>query len=748
VVAACSSDDDDDAAEDAATEVSEAVDEAVTEASEAADEAVTEASEAVDEATDETTGDTATEETTEGTATDETTEGTTEGTTGETDGTAAGGEGDSGEVGGSACGTPHGPYEEAEAEPAGEVRVAWNDPLLSFNSNSTRGNATANNNPMYITNAGGIAYYDADLNLVNNDQVGTCTLDSLDPLTITYTINEGVTWSDGTQLDAADLLLQWAAIGTHFNTGDTVITANGVTAAADAEGNAIVIGPDGAEIMAADEAAYGAAFDPEGETGAELLEGYSYKEATGVAFDAASEGMELVTEFPEISEDGRSITVVFDTFYVDYEVGGLWGPNTNLVPAHTVGRLALGVEDPAEAKQAVIDAFRADFDSEDPADSADVRSIADTWNTGFDATSLPSDPGLYLSYGPYVLTAYDELSQMTFEVREDYAWGPQPQVQTIVYRIIGDPTAAVQALENEEIDIIQPQATADILTQLEALADRGVEVLGGDGATYEHIDLVFDNGGPFDPATYGGDEATALAVRRAFLKTVPRQEIVDRIIVPLNPDAEVRNTYDVVPGSPDYETVVEGSGILEEYGEQDIEGAVALLEGAGVDTSTPIDVRLLFAANNPRRASEYELIRDAAAQAGFNVIDGNSPTWGQDLDNNSLYDASLFGWQSTTVDVAGGANQYTTGAINNLGHYPAEGAVDGLYEQMKQSTDPEEQLALKIEVESNLVADAFGLPIFQHPSITAYNSTYVDGVSNIALAPTVFWNVWEWTAAA
>ena len=55
---------------------------------------------------------------------------------------------------------------------------------------------------------------------------------------------------------------------------------------------------------------------------------------------------------------------------------------------------------------------------------------------------------------------------MTFEAREDYTWGPQPQVQTIVYSIIGDPTAAVQAMENEEIDIIQPQATADILTQL------------------------------------------------------------------------------------------------------------------------------------------------------------------------------------------------------------------------------------------------------------------------------------------
>ena len=68
------------------------------------------------------------------------------------------------------------------------------------------------------------------------------------------------------------------------------------------------------------------------------------------------------------------------------------------------------------------------------------------------------------------------MSELTFEAREDYTWGPQPQIQTIVYRIIGDPTAAVQAMENEEIDMIQPQATSDLLTQVEALADRGVEV--------------------------------------------------------------------------------------------------------------------------------------------------------------------------------------------------------------------------------------------------------------------------------
>ena len=68
--------------------------------------------------------------------------------------------------------------------------------------------------------------------------------------------------------------------------------------------------------------------------------------------------------------------------------------------------------------------------------------------------------------------------------------------------------------------------------------------------------------------------------------------------------------------------------------------------------TTPIDVRFLFAANNPRRANEYELIRYSAKQAGFEVLDNSSPTWGQELPTPSLYDASLFGWASIAVTVS------------------------------------------------------------------------------------------------
>ena len=157
-------------------------------------------------------------------------------------------------------------------------------------------------------------------------------------------------------------------------------------------------------------------------------------------------------------------------------------------------------------------------------------------------------------------------------------------------------------------------------------------------------------------------------------------------------------------------------------------------------------MRLLFAENNPRRANEYDLIAASAAEAGFNVIDGRSPTWGQDLNNTTLYDASLFGWQSTAVAVADTEANFRTDGQNNYGGY-SSAEVDALYDQLKASTDADEQQELLLQIEQELWADGFGVTIFQHPGLTAYNSNYVSNVSSIALSPTVFWNVWEWEAA-
>jgi peptide/nickel transport system substrate-binding protein len=234
-----------------------------------------------------------------------------------------------------------------------------------------------------------------------------------------------------------------------------------------------------------------------------------------------------------------------------------------------------------------------------------------------------------------------------------------------------------------------------------------------------------------------------MAVRQAFLKTIPSQEIVDRLIVPLNPDAQVRNSFTTVPGAPTYDALVAENG-SDQYAEVDIEGAQALLEEAGV--TTPIDVRFLYAANNPRRQSEYELIRDSAAQAGFTVIDGNSPTWGQDRENPDLYDAALFGWISTAVGIADTNSNFVTDGQNNP-QGSSNPELDELYATLQATTDADEQQALLLQIEQNLWNDAFGVTIFQFPSVLASNGTYVSGVTSIPLAPQMFYDFWNWEAA-
>ncbi len=58
----------------------------------------------------------------------------------------------------------------------------------------------------------------------------------------------------------------------------------------------------------------------------------------------------------------------------------------------------------------------------------------------------------------------------------------------------------------------------------------------------------------------------------------------------------------------------------------------------------------------------------------------------------------------------------------------------------------EERFKQLSDIEKHLVDDAFGTVIFQFPNVAAWNSTKVDGVSDLPLSPGVLFNYWEWTA--
>jgi len=585
------------------------------------------------------------------------------------------------------CGKPHGPYTDPGAA-AGTVTTGSAELLTSWNNLSSHGNSEYNTNPQYLTQAQEF-YYDKQLTVVNNDSFIKCTVTSKSPLTVKYEINKDAKWSDGVPVTASDMVLAWGAQSGSFNTGDLKT---------DKAGNPI-------------------------------------PQANVVAFDTSSQGLALISKFPTIADNDKTITVVYDQPFVDYQL--------NLYPgmaSHVIGQKALGIADPAKASAAVDAAFKNK-------DKAALSKVANFWNTGFDFTALPSDKSLYLSDGAYLLTAFKANQFMTFEANPAYTWGPKPTIKTITYQFLPDATAAVQAIANGEVQIYYPEhPTANTTKGLAALANQGVKYDVGVGGSYEHVDLVFDNGGPFDPKTYGGDKAKALAARQAFLKVIPRQGILDRLVKPINSSAVLRDSFTQVPGSPLYDQVTKANG-MSAYDKVDIQGAKDLLTKAGISN---LKVRFLYSATNPVRGQEFALIAASAKLAGITVVDGKDADWSTHLDNRPNYDASLFAWQNTNLGVAqippnflGKDAVSKAWGPNNHGHFN-DSQVNKDMTALNVTSDIPKQTPLITATEKSLVDNAFGTILYQYPDIVGYDANKVTNVSSIPVSPSVFWNFWEW----
>ena len=583
----------------------------------------------------------------------------------------------------SGCAAP-----QSEIVEGSSLSVAWNQPFYAYNTSTSDGNATANANITYMTTSS-FNYYDADTKLIKNADFGTYEMVKEDPLTIKYTIKDGVKWSDGTDVDAADMLLSWAANISKFNN---------VEPETDADGN--ITNQDAIDA--------------------------------GVYFDSAAVGggLDLVTETPEISDDNKSLTLVYSKPFVDWETNFTVG-----VAAHATYALAFPDEkaDPAAAKKAVIKALQDN-------DPKVLSPLSTAWSHGFDYVDMPKDKNQYLSNGAYIISNLVKDEFITLKANPDFTWGPKPKYEKITIRFIPDALAQVQALDNGEVSIIAPQSTADILAALEDVGDTTVESTAD--ATYEHIDLTFNNGGPFDPVAYGGDAEKAKLVRQAFLMTIPRADIIEKLIKPLNPEAKVNDSQTLLPGFEGYDRMIEENGSAE-YADVDIEGATALLAEAGV--STPVNVNFMYGLSNTRRQNEYQLIAASASQAGFNVVDAGSDDWGSKL-GDGTYDAVLFGWQSTSTAVTASEATFASDGGNNLNGYASD-KVDAAYDTLQGEYDAAKQLDLLIDVEKELWADAYGVTVFQFPGVTAWSKN-VDGVVPAPLSPQFFWNYPEWTPAA
>ncbi|TBN57347.1 ABC transporter family substrate-binding protein [Glaciihabitans arcticus] len=562
-----------------------------------------------------------------------------------------------------------------------DVTIASNQAFTSLNPVTSYGNTIANRSIDHVTNSR-FNYYDNTSTLVRDESFGSYRVLGEDPLTVRYEIAGGVTWSDGVPVDSADLLLAWAANSGRFST----------------EG-------------------FSATDFVNQETG-EYTDNFP---RDVVYFDGApASGLSRVSQLPELGSDGRSITLVYDEYFVDWELAFQVG-----MPAHVVGERALG-GDPTAAKAAVIDAITT-------GDESDLARISRVWNSDFNLERMPRDEQLLVGTGPYTITAIEEGESVTLTANPAYRGRNQPSIESVVVRTISDPLAAIAALEQGDVDVIAPASTPDVLSALDSV--DGVTVETGVGGTWEHLDLQFEGGrnGVFDDPL----------VREAFLRVIPRQEILDELVTPLVEDAELLDSLVFLPGMDGYDVAVASNG-SRDFQRVDVPGARKLLEQAGVTAPT---VCMLFDPANPRRVAEFQLITDSAARAGFVVTNCSRASWTEFLGLPGSYDAALFGWNTSNLAVsAAEARLRSDSPISNYNSF-ARPEVDSLLDEIAASSDPAVQREQLARVDELLWSEAYGLPLYQFPVVTAWTDR-VTGVAPSTLDPGLVWNLWDWQPSA
>lgn len=568
-----------------------------------------------------------------------------------------------------------------------EVAVAVSQPFTSLNPATSYGRTSTTNADVAWLTGAAFASYDDSYGLLEDTSFGTAEIVAEDPLTVRYEVARDARWSDGTPVDAADLLLAWVANSGALNTPDF----------------------DDAPYVDPDTGRYTDAFPDD-----------------VVYFDGAiGTGLEEATQTPQVGDD-RTLFVHFDTYVPTWRT--VLAPG---IPAHVLQTRATGddYEDAAAAKDAFIAAV-TDQDAET------LGSLARTWNDAWNLDEVagdqtPEDGALLLSAGPYAITAIDETG-VTLAANPEYRGSRRPTIETIRVRFVPDALEAVRLLEAGELDIVSPEPTEEIAEAL--LAVDGLSVTVGTEGRFEHLDLQFADGrtGVF----------TDERVRRAFLHVVPRQQILDEQVAPVQPDAVLLDSFLLRPGADGYADAVADNGSAD-YATTDVDAAEDLLAEAGVTGAT---VCVLYDPSSERRREEFAALQQSAARAGFSVTDCSSPDWRGLLGVAGAYDAALFAWDTTRLGPgSAGAIYRSDSALANFNRF-ADPDVDALVDELVRATDSAEITRLSTEIDAKLWSAGYGTPLYSYPTLTAVRED-IRNVTRSPLARGVFWNAWEWAPA-
>ena len=582
----------------------------------------------------------------------------------------------------------------ATAATRSTVVIIDSNAFTSLNPSHNEHNLVLNSNVAYMSGIG-FNYYDDKPVLVENKTFGSYKIVSKSPFKVKYTVNKGRVWSDGTPITGVDLLL------THVISSDqySIDAGLGDPASEDKE----------------------PAFDSGGYSG---------------TYNTLIKNITL-------APDRMSVVIEWKKFFPDWEVFAPGVSPVHALVAMAEGKTKLGTNANNVAnKNKFLRAFLSK-------DTEMLRKIGKVWSNSYNVTEVneKTNPLLLVANGAMQVESIVKNQRVTLKLNPNYNSGPEMSgIEKIVYVTIPDSTAAAQALANKEADYYSALATADSVALLNKI--KGITLDGTPEATYEHVELRSGAapGGKEYTGPFAGMSQKAKDLRTAALLAWPRQEIIDKIVKPVNSKAVVMNSLQYFPTEPNYGKMIAANG-LDKFTDgtqaQRTAKALALVKKYYPDAkagSNSVKIEVLY-NTSARRASQAALAKAELSEAGFQVNLNPKSNWGALL-TDSAYDVAFYAWGKSALLQTGNFASYKS-ADSDSGYLNAK--VDEIIGELELGNyNDDQRYSRYLAIEKLMAEDAVSLPIFLWPTLTAVNSD-LKNVRPGPLVPNGLWNFWEWS---
>jgi len=425
-----------------------------------------------------------------------------------------------------------------------------------------------------------------------------------------------------------------------------------------------------------------------------------YKDVGGAAYLAASSAGYNDIKTVTSSNGGKTATVVFSAPYGDWR--SLFSP---MMPAHIAEKVG--------------------------------------FNNGFQTFG----PAVQVSGGPYMIQSYTKGEDLV-EVRNPKWWGTPGKLSKIVFRFILDDSQQPPAVQNGEADMVNPLAAS--LAYYDSVKNiPGFTTKVDPGLEFQHMD--FNESNPY---------LANVNVRQAIAYGTNRQQMITRIISPLDPSIKPLENRLWMPTQPAYQDTSGGLGAYDPAKAKALLTAAGMTMGSdgyfhpstGPEKGQDLSLSISSTTGNEVRAQIEQLFQANMKSIGIKLIIKNydaSTLFGTVLPKGE-FDISEFAWVLTPFD---SSNQpiycsYTNASVcgENWDHY-ANPTVDALLSQASATINTTKAAALYNQVDTILWKDMVTLPLFQAPQLFGWSTKLGNVIPNTSSVG-IPWNAEDWGTKA